>query len=229
MEGEVMKTHGLWGWGLALCLAALSAAGSASGQALGKTVHVDAQDEFSDIDNQRSMALIARFKSPDPRVQEAAIDEAMADPNAYVPPILFEISAVLYDRKQPEEATYWYALARLRAVKDSEILLDKTAASGIGQLVQVYGKGFRDYMPAHMDEVLKQMTRAVEWDRAHPPAYDRRWLALHGMRAIDSGLAAKEGRAREREAITVPEKEWAAMDEEIRVDMVEKIKGHMKR
>lgn len=222
-----MKTHAIAGWGLALCLAALSAAGTVSGQ--GKTVYLNAQDEFSDIDNRRSMALIAQFKSPDASVRESATKQAMADPNTYVPPILFEVSAVLYDRNQPEEATYWYTLARLRTVKDSDILLDKTAASGIGVLVQTYGAGFRAYAPTHMDEVLKQMNRAVEWDRAHPPAYDRRWLALHGVRAISSGLAAKEGREREQEEITVPEEDWAAMDERTRVDMLEKLKGHMKR
>ena len=65
--------------------------------------------------------------------------------------------------------------------------------------------------------------------RANPPAYDRRWMALHGMQAIRSGLAAKEGRSRERGDITIPQQQWAVSDEENRVDMLQKMKARMPR
>jgi len=218
--------------GIALLLAiSINAYGEEppSREPLGKIVYVESQDEFAEINMQATKGMLQLLRSSDEGVRDKALQQAIARPNHYAPPVLFEISKALYADDQPEEATYWYVLARVRAVNDSSILLDETAKIGLLELVQAFNKGFSDYAPQHMDVVWTQMNRAVNWDRANPPAYDRRWMALHGMQAIRSGLAAKEGRSRERGDITIPQQQWAVSDEENRVDMLQKMKARMPR
>jgi hypothetical protein len=210
-------------------ITAACATGPSPGGSLGRTVIVNAQDEFAEIDNARSLALLKLIQSADATTREAALKKAVSDPNAYVPSILFEISKDLYARGQSEDATYWYSLARLRMLNDSDILVDTTAQSGLLTLVQTYGSGFSEYAPGHWDVVWQQLNRAVEWDRTNPPAYDRRWLALHGIRAIQSALPSPDGVTREKQEITIPVSEWAERDEMNRQDMLAKLKVHVDR
>lgn len=174
-------------------------------QPLGKTVIVHSKDEYAEIDTSATKALLGRLRGNDAAIRNAALTEAKNAPNVYAPPVLFEIANDLYAKGQPEEATYWYLLARLRSGMDGDILLDETAKSGITELVLANRQGFSAYLPQHTQEAWKQLNRAVDWDRANSPKYDRRWLALHGIRAISSALPGSEDIARERDEITIPQ------------------------
>lgn len=189
---------------------------------LGKTVAVDAQDEYAQIEVEPSRSVMARLRSPDAGTRAKAADEVLAQPSRYNPAVLFAVSDTLFERGQPEEGVFWFAVANTRAVADAQILTDRTAVPGVVTIRQVFGVRFREYMKAHPEDEWPQVSRAIEWDRAHPPEYDRRWLALHGMRAVSSALAAQEGKPDGIDEITVPQAQWAAMDEENRKAMLEK-------
>lgn len=206
------------------CAAVLAASGipvATGTQALGKTVAIEAQDEYARIEVEPSRSAMERLRSPDAAERSRALDEVLAQPSRYNPPVLMAMSAAVFERGDPEQGVFWYILGNTRAVADAQILTDRTAVPGVMTLRAVFGQPLKAYLIAHPDVEWTQTQRAVEWDRTHPVQYDRRWLSLHGMRAVQSALAAQEGKPDGVDEITVPQEKWAAMDEENRQAMLD--------
>ncbi|MBU8976203.1 hypothetical protein JI752_008600 [Lysobacter sp. MMG2] len=180
--------------------------GSAMAQGvLGKTVAVDAQDEYAQIEVEPSRSAMERLRSPDAQTRFKAADEVLAQPSRYNPAVLFAMSDTLFERGRPQEGVFWFAVANTRAVADAQIITDRTAVPGVVTIRQVFGTRFREHLKTHPQDEWPQVSRAIEWDRANPPQYDRRWLALHGIRAVSSALAAQEGKPDGIDEITVPQ------------------------
>lgn len=203
--------------GLAIC----AMPGASRAQTLGKTVAIDAQDEYAQIEVEPSRSAMERLRSPDAAERSRVIDEVLAQPSRYNPAVLMAMSAAVFEQGKQEQGTFWYILGNTRAVADAQILTDRTAVPGLMTLRAVFGQPLKAYLIAHPDVEWAQTQRAVEWDRTHPVQYDRRWLSLHGMRAVQSALSAQEGQPDDVDEITVPQEKWAAMDEENRQAMLD--------
>lgn len=108
--------------GIALLLAiSINAYGEEppSRQPLGKIVYVESQDEFAEINTQATKGMLQLLRSSDEGVRDKALQQAIARPNHYAPPVLFEISKALYrttSRKKLPTGMSLHGFARLTTV-----------------------------------------------------------------------------------------------------------------
>lgn len=209
------------GWQAAIMATCVALSATAPAQeTLGRKVYVSAPDEYSRIEVQPSRATMDLLRSPDLKVRSKATDEVLREPNRYNPAVLFAMADNLLERGREDEAVFWFVVANTRGFADARILTDQTAAPGVLKLRQVFGTRIREYLIAHLDVEWAQTERAIAWDRANPPQYDRRWLSLHGVRAVSSAVAAQAGQPYEVGEITVPKETWPVLDEENRQAML---------
>ena len=61
------------------------------------------------------------------------------------------------------------------------------------------------------DTLTRTIDRAIAWDTATPYSYDYRWINLHGLKAIQSGLSDSPA----TEAMTAPKDEWPALSQSV--------------
>jgi hypothetical protein len=64
-----------------------------------------------------------------------------------------------------------------------------------------------------LSRIRRIVDKVVEWDANTPATYDHRWIALHGLKAINAGLATEGASG----PLTVPEAQWAHIAEDGRV------------
>lgn len=71
------------------------------------------------------------------------IDSVIQNANLYTPPVLYFLSAALYQSGKKDEASYWFYVAQLRARYDVNRCADKTATSA--RYNQIFGPQINTY------------------------------------------------------------------------------------
>lgn len=196
---------------------------AAVAQAAVETV-VIAKDRYTDIDTRSTLELLRELRSPNADIRAHAVEKALKSPESFAPPVFYLTANLLLDSDRPKEALFWFYVGHMRAVNDATILTDRTAASGVDVLMTEHGGRLLQYAQAHPDLWLQQASLAIDWDRSHPSRYDRRWLALHGMQAMQSALGGSDGDSAQRKEITVPADTWNGIAERNRAKMLEIVK-----
>jgi len=154
----------------------------------GKTVEVAPTGEFSSIDTKPTIAIMNKLHSTLAHENDSLVEQIKRNPGDYMPPALFALADLLYRQGDIDNAIFWFNAARVRGLFDAALCTDVSARSAIPAIVQQIP---RDLIKRQFDDIPKlknTIDRVLKWDEATPYNYDHRWISLHGMRAINSGM-----------------------------------------
>jgi hypothetical protein len=180
----------------------------------GKTIDVTPTGQYATIETGPTIAAIQKLRFG-PASEESDIANRVAhDSGAYTPPVLFALAEWYYRQGNIDRAIFWLNAAGLRGRFDGLICTDRTAISAVAELSQkepqdLYRQQFQD-----RDRIRKIVEEVIDWDEHTKARYDHRWISLHGLRAIDSGL----GKDVSNEPLTVPEERWQRIAEDNRAN-----------
>ncbi|PSJ44464.1 hypothetical protein C7H85_14180 [Zobellella endophytica] len=137
--------------------------------------------EFTQIDISRSQQAMESITGG----QAETINEVLKSPNDYAPPVLYLISAIMFDNDYQDQATFWYYAAQLRARSDANKSGDKTTHGAVSQLNQRFGSRINPYALSNPDRLAGIVGQVLEWDSQQSRNYDPRWIALQGQDVIN--------------------------------------------
>lgn len=183
----------------------------------GNQVHIQVrpQGEYAAIDTRLAAETIRRLQGTAGNENDTLISEVEHHSGNYAPPVLFALTLQLYKQGKSDEAIYWFNAARLRANFDAARCTDESTRSAVPALVaqipiQLRRSQFDD--PVKLKDIIH---RVVQWDERTPYNYDYRWINLHGMAAISSGLGNADAKSK---PMSLPREEWAALATKTRAE-----------
>ncbi|MCC4264384.1 hypothetical protein LL240_07935 [Oceanimonas baumannii] len=133
--------------------------------------------EFAQIDvsrSQQAMDDIAAGKAE-------AINTILQSPNDYAPPVLYLMSAIMFDNDYQDQGTFWYYVAQLRARSDANKSGDDTTHAAVSQLNQQFGLRIGPHSTSNPDKLQAIVSQVLQWDSEQTRNYDPRWIALQGQ------------------------------------------------
>ena len=193
----------------ALSLALLSSMSSGAGETV-----VRPQGEFAKIDVRLANETIRTLAKGTPAEQQRAIQSIKATPENYAPPVLYALSETLFARGEKDDAAFWFYAGQLRARFDANRCNDASARQAVAVLNQRYGEPINRHTFQDIPKLEALIPRVVQWDRATPHKYDHRWINLHGMEAMQTGLGEKPS----PKALSAPAGEWPKIADKTRED-----------
>lgn len=152
--------------------------------------------------------------------KEAKIKEIQAAPEKYAPPVLYVLSATLFQQGKKDEAAFWFYAGQVRARFDSNRCADVSAREAVAVLNQQYGPSINKYAFQNVDKLEALIPRVIEWDRKTPHKYDHHWINLHGMGAVLEALGANDAKGKPS-PLNLPEEQWDKIAEKTRADYLE--------
>ena len=135
------------------------------------------------------------------------INTILAKPENFAPPVLYVLSSVLFNNDRKDEAMFWFYAGQLRGRIDANICADKTARSAIAEMNQRLGPRINEYAFADIPKLTNTVERVLAWEEQTPCNYDRRWINLHGMAAVDAETNAP---------LSAPKEQWEAIRKQTR-------------
>lgn len=158
------------------------------------------------IDTTKEEQALTILNQPNSKAAKTLINTIKTNPNDYNPTTLYALSNALFQLNEKEEAAFWFYVGQLRARIDANISMDKSAGQAVGVLNDHFGPQINQYTFGNLDQLTETVAKVLEFVRSNEETYDRRWINLHGMEAVISGL---EGKA--LETLSAPKNEWAAI------------------
>jgi hypothetical protein len=166
---------------------------------------VQPSEAHDDIDIARhNKALLSLTKGSEQEKKETATT-ILKNPNYYNPIVIYALSSVLFEQGLKDEAMYWFYVAQLRARYDANLCLDASARQAVTILNQEFGPEINKYAFKDLNKLKNTVKKVVDFVRSNKEDYDHRWISLHGMGAVISGL---EGDADEKKALIQPMTKW---------------------
>lgn len=184
------------------------------GQQGGRTTTVAPTGEYATIDMAASIKLMKSLQSASQGERDQAVREVLDNPQSVIPPVLCQLSAVLFERGEKDEVAFWFQAGRLRARYDANRCADISAREAVGVLNQRYGPTVNKYLFQDDERLKRTVYRAAEWEEKTPHDYDHRWINLHGLHAIQSGLDPNGKSA--KAPLSLPEDQWPRIAQETR-------------
>jgi hypothetical protein len=168
--------------------------------------------EYATIDTKADIAIIQQLRTGAPTENADLASQVTRDSGHYSPPVLFALAEWYYRRGQIDDALFWLNAAGLRGLFDAKICTDTSAQSAIAELSQMmppdlYRQQWKD--PARIKTIVD---RVIDWDAKTPADYDHRWISLHGLKAVNSGL----GMSNPPGPLTLPQAQWHDIGEKNR-------------
>lgn len=136
--------------------------------------------EFAQIDVSRSQQAMDAITGGKPDT----INEILESPNEYAPPVLYLMSAIMFDNDYQDQATFWYYAAQLRARSDANKSGDDTAHTAVNQLNQRFGIRIAPYSMSNPQRLQGIVSQVLKWDSEQARSYDPRWIALQGKDVV---------------------------------------------
>jgi hypothetical protein len=178
--------------------------------------------EYAQIDVRLSNeALISLTRGSAGEKQKTA-ERIEARPEDFAPPVFYALSRVLFDRGRKDEAMFWFYAGQLRARFDANRCADISATEAVAVLNREYGPVINQYAFKDIAKLEELIPRVVEWDRKTPYSYDHRWINLHGMGSILSGLEP------DRRALSLPKDQWEPVAEATRNNYLNDFRAAMR-
>ena len=135
---------------------------------------IEPKGEFAQIDISKSQQAMDAITSG----KGETINTILKAPNDYAPPVLYLISAIMFDNDYQDQATFWFYAAQLRARSDANKSGDETAHAAVSQLNQRFGAKITPYSMSNPQRLQAIVNQALEWDAEQTRNYDARWIAL---------------------------------------------------
>ena len=200
--------------GLAFCLP-FTPAGA-------KSTPVAPQGEFAKIDIDLAKTAMQILANGSPAEKQSIIANITAHPENYAPPVFYALSHVLFQDENKDEAAFWFYAGQLRARFDANRCADVSARQAVSVLNESYGLLINQYTFQNIPKLEALIPKVVEWDKRTPHNYDHRWINLHGMNAMMSGLGAKDA-----PLLSLPKDQWNSIAEKTRADYLSEFKKAM--
>jgi hypothetical protein len=143
----------------------------------GEPQEIVPQCEFTQIDIARSQQAMDASTGG----KTDTINEVLQSPNDYAPPVLYLISAIMFDNDYQDQATFWYYAAQLRARSDANKSGDESTHGAVSHLNQRFGVRIGPYALSNPDRLQAIVNQVLEWDSQQSRNYDPRWIALQGQ------------------------------------------------
>ncbi|WP_116475797.1 hypothetical protein [Zobellella maritima] len=153
--------------------------------------------EYTQIDVKRSQAVMDQIAEGNTE----SINTVLQQPNDYAPPVLYLVSAIMFDSDYQDQAVFWFYTAQLRARSDANKAQDKTTHDAINQLNRQFGRRIIPYATSNPDRLAAIVNQSLEWDSKQSRNYDPRWIALTGKDMLT-----------ETRVNFAPKEKWAEID-----------------
>ncbi|HEY9833590.1 MAG TPA: hypothetical protein V6D26_23765 [Stenomitos sp.] len=170
-----------------------------------QTVYVKPKGVFEEIDVARQNGAVEILNGNNKERKQQTVDSIVSNPNFYIPPVIYALSRELFNQDKKDDAMYWFYVAQLRARYDANLCMDISAKQAVSVLNGEYGPDINRYAFQDIDKLEKTVTKVVDFVRANEESYDHRWINLHGMEAVLSGM---DENAEEKE-LSQPKDKWA--------------------
>ena len=132
--------------------------------------------------------MLELLGSKNKKKKQAAIDSVLANPNSFNPTVTYMLSNLLLDQDKKNEAMFWFYLSQVRARVDANICKDNTAKQAVSILNMTFGPAINKIAFLNLDTLKVVVEKVVAFIKSNEETYDRRWINLHGMDAVISGL-----------------------------------------
>lgn len=159
----------------------------------GQMTKVKAKGVYKEIDVARHNEVIEVMTGRNKKLKQQTVDRILAKPNYYNPPVLYALSRELYNQGKKDKATFWFYTAQLRARYDANLCLDNSAKQAVSILNNEYGPDINKYAFQNIDSLEKTVTKVVDFVRTNEEDYDHRWINLHGMGTVMTGIDNDSG------------------------------------
>jgi hypothetical protein len=181
-------------------------------QLAGRTLQATPGGNYATIDTKADISIIQQLRSGAPAKNADLAAQVTRASGHYSPPVLFALAEWYYRRAQVDDALFWLNAAGLRGKFDAKICTDASAQSAIAELSQklppdLYRQQWQDPV-----RIKKIVDRVIDWDTKTPADYDHRWISLHGLKAVNSGLGISIAPG----PLTLPQAQWQDIAEKNR-------------
>ena len=170
-----------------------------------KNIKVEPLSSFKSINIERQKNAILQLNSDNKEIQLTMIDSILNDSNAFSPPVLFLLSTKLFELNKKDDAAFWYYTGQLRARYDANLCTDESAKSVATILSNEYGLKINEHSMQNINNLEVIVKKVVDFVRTNNENYDHRWISLHGMNAMQSGLNKNETHIE----LTLPRNKWS--------------------
>lgn len=178
------------------------------------------QGAFATIDTRLAAVAIQVLSKGTAEEKQRTIARIREKPETFAPPVFYALSETLFQRGDRDEAAFWFYAGQLRARFDANRCADVSARQAVAVLNQRYGSPINQYTFQDLPKLEALVPRVVDWDQRTAHEYDHRWINLHGMDAMQSGLEPKRANAAPG-ALSAPREQWQAIAEKTRADYLE--------
>jgi hypothetical protein len=179
--------------------------------------------DYAKIDVQLANNTLKTLTDGTEKQQRATMKQVMASPDKYCPVVLCALSNLLFDDGNKNEAVFWFYAGMLRVRMDAMRCADKTAREGVHIVNQNYGRDIIPYAMQNPAKLKATIARVVEWDRKTPYNYDRRWINLHGMDAIQESMGLNKEAGRQHPPMSMPKEQWTSIANQTRENFVKEM------
>lgn len=169
-----------------------------------QTKEIKPKGIFKEIDVARHNEAIEILNGKNKKLKQQTIDSILKNPNFYNPPVIYALSRELFNQDKKDDAMYWFYIAQLRARYDANLCMDNSAKQAVSVLNGEYGPAINKYAFQDIDKLEKTVTKVVDFVRANEENYDHRWINLHGMDAVLSGMDDNA----EKKELSQPKEKW---------------------
>ena len=168
---------------------------------------VTPQGDFASIDTKPIAAVMRQLANTTGHENDDLVHQIEQNSGDYAPPVFFVLANLLYKQGNLDDAIFWFNAGRLRADFDAIRCTDVSARDAVPALVAQMPVELRKAQFNDLDKLADIIGKVIKWDETTPYNYEYRWINLHGMGAIQSGL----GNTTNTAPLTVPRDTWDAL------------------
>jgi hypothetical protein len=151
----------------------------------GTDVAVEPSGIYQTIDVRLMDETIRSLAQSDGKTRTRIISAIASKPEKFAPPVFYFLSKMLFESDRKDEGMFWFYAGQLRGRIDANICADKSARAAIGALNQKFGTPINQYAFKDISKLTNTVEHVLAWEEKTPCEYDRRWINLHGMNAIN--------------------------------------------
>jgi len=181
-------------------------------------VSVEPSGIYKDIDVRLSVETVKALRESKGEQQMKVANAIIATPAAYSPPVLYVLSSVLFEQGKKDDAIFWLYAGQLRGRIDANICADKTAAKIINAMNGRFSQPLGQYASTNLTLLSNMVDRVVAWEEKTPCNYDRRWINLHGVNAMNGNTNSP---------LSAPLDQWEAIRKRTRDDFASEFHRRM--
>lgn len=189
-------------------------------------IPVELSGVYKDIDVRLAYDTMKALHDYKGEKQLKVANAIIANSENFAPPVLYTLSSVLFEQGKKDEAMFWFYAGQLRARIDANICADKSARAAIDVLNQKFGPAINKYSFQNLSLLTNTVERVITWEENTPCHYDRRWINLHGMNAMNDDTNS---------TLSAPPEQWETIRKRTRDDYASELRkalatyGQLKR